>query len=92
MTAAPPFAPLTLDFSLSSTDPPDQLRLHGAGAQRQQPLRLLLPRGAPGLLPGPGHAGHRDGHGLELCVHARLRGELRRERRRGLRPDLQGVR
>lgn len=75
-----------------STDPSDQLCLHGAGAQRRCPLRLLLAGGAARLLPGSGHAGCRHGDGLELRVHAGVGGQLRRERRGGLRAALQGDR
>lgn len=76
--------------SISAPDPPGQLRLHSPRAEWQHPLRLLLPRGAAGLLPGPGYDGHRHGDGVELRVHASLRGKLRRERRGGLHPDLEG--
>lgn len=74
---------------LCHSDPSDQLRLDGARAERQQPLRLLLPRGTARLLPGPGHDGHRHRHGVELRVNAGLGGQLRGERRGGLHPDLQ---
>lgn len=37
-------------------DPPDQLRLYSAGAQRRSPIRLLLTGGASRLVPGSGHA------------------------------------
>ena len=85
----PPFPQcpfLTPPFSC--TDPPDQLRLYGPRAEWQHSLRLLLPRGTAGLLPGPGHDGHRHGDGVELRVHAGLGGQLRREWRGGLHTDL----
>lgn len=84
--------PLTRPSSLTHppvSDPPDQLCLHCPGAKRQEPLRVLLPRGAAWLLPGPGNGGHSQSHGLELRLHAGLRGQLRRERRRCLPPDIQ---
>ena len=69
----------TVPLSLSSplVDPSGELRLHGPRAQRQHPLRLLLPRGAPGHLPGPGHGGHCQSHALELRLHRGFWGELR---------------
>ena len=77
---------------LSRPDSTDQLRLDSARTERQYSLRLLLAGGAARLLPGPGHDGHRHCDGVELRVHACLRGQLRRERRGGLHPDLQGDR
>lgn len=70
-------------------DSPGELCVDGSGAQRQQPLRLLLSGGASGFLPGSGHAGHRQSLGLELRVHAGVRGELRGEWRGRLHADLQ---
>lgn len=77
---------------LSPPDPPDQLRLHSPRPERQQPLRLLLPSGALGHVPGPGHGGHRPCPQVELRVHAGLGGQLRRERRGGLHPEVPGGR
>lgn len=78
------FFPLDPTFSqpltcLLVSDPTDQLRLHSPRAERQKPLRVLLPCGASRLVPGPGHGGHCQGHGLELRFHAGLWGQLRRE-------------
>lgn len=73
---------------LLSPDSSDQLRLDRPGAQRQQPLRLLLAGGSSGLVPGSGHGGHRQGPRLELRLYAGLRGQLRRERRGRIPSDL----
>lgn len=74
---------------LCSLDPPDQLRLNCPRAERQQSLRLLLPCGATRLLPGSGHDGHCHSDGVELRVHAGLRGKLRGEWSGGVHPDFQ---
>ena len=60
-------------------DPPDQLRVHFHGVERQVPLRVLLPGGPAGQLPSPGHGRDRQGHGLEVREHRGGRGRVRRE-------------
>lgn len=84
------------DLTLSSqmthpcvSDPPDQLCIDCPGAEWQKPLRVLLPCGASWLLPGSGHGGHCQEHGVELRVHAGIWGQLWRERSGCLPPDLQ---
>lgn len=71
------------------SDPTDQLRLHCPRAEWQKPLWVLLPCGASRLIPGTGHGGHCQGHGLELRLHSGLWGKLRREWRRCLPADIQ---
>lgn len=78
----------SLTRSSGRSDPSGELRIDRSGIERQQPLRLLLPGGPAGLVPGAGHAGHRQSYGLELRVHLGLRGKLRRERSGRLRADL----
>ncbi len=70
-------------------DPSGELCVHGSRAQWQQPVRFLLSGGSSGFVPGSGHAGYRQSSWLELRLHARLRGKLRRERSRRLHADLQ---
>lgn len=81
-------AAATLSSPFRPSDTPDQLRLHRARPERQQPLRLLLPRGALGHVPGPGHGGHRPCPQVELRVHGGLGGQLWRERCGGLHPEV----
>uniref|UniRef100_A0A8B9EQ79 Glutamate metabotropic receptor 4 n=1 Tax=Anser cygnoides TaxID=8845 RepID=A0A8B9EQ79_ANSCY len=86
--------PLSPDavFPPSVPDPPDQLRINRPGPERQQPLRLLLSRRPVRHLPGPSHGGHRQSPQVELRLHLGLRGQLRREWRGGLHPEVQGGR
>ena len=60
-------------------DPPDQLRFDLDGAERQVPVRVLLPGRAARQLPGPGHGRDRQGHGLVVREHSGGRGRVRRE-------------
>ena len=77
-------------FSVTfSPDPSGELRLDQPGAERQVPLRLLPPRGAPGHLSGPSHARHRQDSRLEVRGDDRVGWQLRREGHRRLQESHQ---
>lgn len=84
-----PLLTFPVSFHSPPADPSDQLRLHGAGAERRPAVRLLLSGGPSGQLPGSGHGGHRQDHGLELRLHGGVGGQLWREGRGCLHAALQ---
>lgn len=84
-----PVLTFPVSFHSPPADPSDQLRLHGAGAERRPAVRLLLSGGPSGQLPGSGHGGHCQDHGLELRLNGGVGRQLRREGRGRLHAALQ---
>lgn len=70
--------------SQAFSDPSDKLCVDQCQAQWQDPLRLLRPHGAPGLLPGQSHGRDPALLQLDLRVNGGIRGWLWWNRYRGL--------